>query len=632
MAISTGKDYINPSNDNTGNIGTKNQQPFTSAMFGIPSRNNNGVGDYQLEKFYALALEIIKKENEAVGAAPKASIYKVLREATGLHYSVLLISKVISGKLFAYPLVFSSSNDDPPPKNFTYNQQPVVVMRTPGEAFDGNFLSGVKLWLEQNTSHKQNEVVLLEGLLLVKDAPFTLDEESKVKPIIGLAHNAIDSQSSIDPTVGSYKGLNLYNLMTQVFKNGSPESVWEITTQYNGGSVETTDVRGLPVRKDIALKLALKQKNNQRNTMSIHRPNDGDIHMSTVYGYVEFERIKNDTNYYAQPDTRIFRPNFVITHIESPWALTPDHVMMAFATATYALRNHSWLASFQPQLNNSSNSELFNITGLNLEGCIVSTPAGAVYEPSRIEGGPKLNIKDDPSAVVKINNLVTRLIDTSSAIISVDINASNELSYALAVFQQAACGNHVALKQVKDFLAVLTNGNAVDFNKVFTPLSNLIHGGYYTAKVGKDHIYRDLRDLGLLALCNYLLDTNQSRENMVSYYETLYSNSCPVEFRAAMRLGYLQRMSGGAMVVHNYHQRYSFDAGFIDSLLNGLNSVGWCPTVANMSAGNDMFATRQMYENNAATLNVSMLQYNNAAPANLQGGLPFGYGQQRYGL
>jgi len=134
-----------------------------------------------------------------------------------------------------------------------------------------------------------------------------------------------------------------------------------------------------------------------------------------------------------------------------------------------------------------------------------------------------------------------------------------------------------ALDRLYSHIRTLSNGVFTPPpTPVFSDISNKIHGGYYKTKDG----LLDIRHLSsYLAVANFIADTNQNPALIAQYTNTLYNSAIPQEFRASERKRYIDQMSNNSAVYKQFHDRLTFSAPFLTSVLMALKTAGFAPDV-----------------------------------------------------
>jgi len=533
-------------------------------------------------EYYEALFEKIKKRVDAVNQANKNEQYqvtKVLKQTYGLNYSAIAISSKVTDKVAAHGLIIERTGDYPTPIIENISGTKYEIVRTPADAYDDKFALAIITAVAEQYKVNTSDVILVDSTLVPNEVD--INNENAISLILNNAANAVLSELFV--VVNDYKGINI----TEIISNNR-DGKFIIDLYFNQDGIDYFDQTGMPIRQDICVSLKFKM-NNTGNNRSVN-VGDNVVDILKVYGYVDFEFTGPTIINGMIPGTQKFVPNFVITHIESHVAPTPDILMLAIACSLSVNEDLNWLQSYRPTPMRKGEIDLKDIGALNIEGNIENNPTGY---------GKKYDTKSKTFNAAELTKFVTTLVKPN-IIISIDVPKAGPETWYTSVLQFAKMGSKDAIKRINESLVVLTNGAySPQHIPMFVDVSNKFHGGYYKTKDG----IRDIRHISnYLAVANYVAETNQSPALITNYTNTLYNVSIPAEFRSAERKRFIDELSSNSAVYKQYFERLTFTGMFLSNLVNSLKIAGFMPIANNMGLGTDIFARRAMVDFSNAML------------------------------
>lgn len=576
MAVQT------PSNKNTtkqtgsaGNVDQQqqrtNKQMFgTLPTFGLQSSvTSYGHGGEVFEKLYEAFSKRIKDANEEVKSEGKYSVIKVLKQKAGLNYSGIVLTQTVGDVTSAHILMVEKTGDYPDKLVENVNGVRYELTRTPADALDDRYVVQAKVAVAEQLGIDVNSIVITDGILVPNE--FDVNSESQVEDLLRNTINAVMAENAI--RVQDYKGVNLADLTSG--GNGK----FFVNMFFSGDKTSYLDQAGMPVRQDICISLTYKA-NHQGGNRSVNQGADT-VEIVKTYGYIDFEWTGPTQGVGGFQTTQRFVPNFIITHMDSGVALTPDILMLGVASVVTMNEDLNWMQSFRSTPSRKGEIDFNDIGALNIEGNIENSSTGF---------GKLYDTKSKAFSLVEMNTLVQTLV-RPNMMVSIDVPKAGPDTWFTSVFKYIRFDNvKEAYERVNAPLSHLTNGAYVHNNiPMFTDVTNKIHGGFYRTKDG----FEDLRHLSsYLSVANYVAATNQAPAIISQYTNTLYNSAIPTELRAAERKKMLDEMSGGTAVYKQHYDRLTFTGMFLGNLITSLRAVNFAPLPSNMGVVNDMFVRR----------------------------------------
>lgn len=571
------------SNKNTATTNKVAQQNVTNTsfqpQFGISTRlSAYGSGGEVFEKLYESIQKKIKFLNEEIKTEEKYSVIKLLKQNAGLNYSAIIVAETYNGVTAAHILMIEKTGDYPEKLIENIAGVRYEITRTPADALDDKYITQATQIVAETLKVDPSSIVIVDGTLVPNE--FDVTNEALVSDLINNTLNSTHSEINI--RVFDYKGVNISNLLSNN-RNGK----FYINLYFNPEEANFFDQTGMPIRQDICIALSYKVNNNQNNR-SINQGNDV-YDIVKTYGYIDFEWSPIIVNNMAA--SQKFIPNFIITHIESSVAPTPDILMLGVASVLAINEDMNWMQAFRPTPGKKNEIDFNDIGALNIEGNIENNPSGF---------GKKYDTKSKTFTIAELNKYIQTLV-RPNLMVSIDVPKAGPETWFTSVLQYIKFRNSKeAYNRVNEYISTLTNGIYQPGNfPMFVELSNKIHGGFYRTKDG----IKDIRHLNCyLAVSNFIADTNQSPVLIAQYTNTLYNTSIPAELRCAERKKYIDEMSNKTAVYKQYYDRLTFSAGFLMNLVNSLKMAGFSPIFTNMGLINDMFQRRSTSDFSTALL------------------------------
>ena len=546
------------------------QQQNFMPSFGISSRlATYGSGGEQFEKLFEKINGKVKFLNEEVKTDEKYTVVKLLKQNHGLNYSAIIVCETSNDNTSAHILMVEKTGDYPEKLIENISGVRYELTRTPADALDDKYITCAQTAVSEALKTDLSNVTITDGTLVPNE--FDVTSDTQVSELINNTFNAIHSENAI--RVSDYKGMNIANLLNQN-RNGK----FFVNLYFNSDESNFFDQTGLPVRQDVCIALTYKV-NQMGNNRSINQGNDV-YDIVKTYGYLDFEYV-GPSVVNGMMTTQKFVPNFIITHIDSQVAPTPDILMLGVASVLAINEDMNWMQAFRSTPAKKNEVDYNDIGALNVEGNIENNPVGF---------GKKYDTKAKTFTIAELNKFIQTLV-RPNILISIDVPKAGPETWFTSVFQYIKFrSNKEAYDRVNNSIAAMTNGVYQSNNiQMFADTSNKIHGGFYKCKDG----YKDLRHLSsYLSIANYISDTNQQPILISQYTNTLYNASIPSELRAAERKKFIDEMSNKTAVYKQHYDRMTFTAGFLMNLVGSLKSVGFSPVFANMGAVNDMFVRR----------------------------------------
>ena len=549
----------------------RQQQPsFTDRpMFGLNSyRNAFGGGGEQFEKITEFFTKEVKKLNEEKKTKETFNIVKIMKNV-GLNYSAICLCETFNETTTAHVMMVEKTGDYPERLMETVGGIRYELLRVPADALDDRFMAQAQHIIAEELKVQESSIIMVDGTLVPSE--FDATSESCLYDLFSSAMSAVHSEMSI--RVNDYKGFNLEQILNE-YRNGK----FVIGLYFNPEGAVHFDQTGMPVRQDVCISLSFKTGQAQNNK-SVNQGSDV-VEISKTYGYIDFEWFPAQQNGMMMQQTRKFMPNFIITHIESGFAVTPDILMLAVASVYSVHEDMNWLQAFRPTP--GKGTDYNDLGALNIEGNIEAATTGF---------GKKYDTKSKAFNVVELSKFADRLIHPQMTI-SIDIPKAGPDTWFMSVLQYVSRNSPDAVARLTDHMQTLTNGIYVPAARpLFLDVNNKIHGGFFKTKDG----IRDLRHLcSYLGFANHVADTNQSPALLMQYTNTLYNNAIPTELRCAERKKYIDEMSGGTAMYKQMFDRITFNGAQLNDFINSLRMTGFAPIFANLNTSNDMFQRRSV--------------------------------------
>ena len=546
----------------------------TSAMGLVSPVGQIGSGGEMYEKLVTLFQERVKGLNENIKSGDESyHVIKLLKQPAGLNYANILLVQKLHDTVAAHVLIIESTGTYPDARIETVGNMRYEVVRTPGDALDETLIEQCQIAVGQALKINPSDVIVVDGTLVPRE--FDIADEHQVQALMINTFNATHTELQI--RVNDYKGTNLTDFL-QKNRNGK----FQVNVAFNEADLIFTDQSGMPIRQDVCISLSYKL-GGQTNNWSVHQ-GDNTVDVVKTYGYFDIENIGPAfTN--GMPSSQRFVPNFIITHIESPYAPTPDLVMRAVLSVFSLNENMNWLSAFRLTMAKKGEIDYSDIGALNVEGNIEQNPTGF---------GKRYDTKTKTITPLELSQFVQRLVFPNQLAISIDLAKASPDTWTTSLFHAIKfdpVNGPGAMERLNRFL-VHSTGNIFQPGNlpVFIHTTNKFHGGYYKAP---DKSFRDLRCLtNYLAVANFVVDTNQPPAKISQYTNTLYSQSLPDLLRAAVRREqYLLEMSQNSAVIKQTYDRVTFSRDYLQNYLNAMTAAGYAPMFAN-AVNNDVFVTR----------------------------------------
>lgn len=572
-----------------------------SSQFGISSRLSIfGSGGETYEKLYEKIQQRVKFLNEEAKTEEHYAVIKLLKTDAGPNYSSIIVTETAGTITTAHILMIERTGNYPEKLIQNIAGIRYELIRTPAEALDERYVSQVRQLVSESLKVGIDTVSVIDGTLVPNE--FDINSDIQAGDLINNAFNAIHSENVIRTT--DYKGINLVELASQ-----APNGKFIINLYFNTEESSFLDQSGLPIRQDVCIALSYKV-GTATDYKSINQNNDV-FELVKTYGYIDFE-FAGPTVINNTLSTQKFLPNFIITHIDSPKAPTPDLMMLGVISVLALNEDLNWMQEFR-STPNRKDTDYNDIGGLNIEGNIENAPVGF---------GKKYDTKSKTFTVGELNKLIQLLV-RPNLLISIDVPKAGPETWYTSIFQHIKnAPNGGGYRRLINSISALTNGQFVPGNiPVFAEISNKIHGGFYKTK----DAVKDIRHLtSYLAVANHVSATNQSPALLSQYTNTLYNAAIPPELRAANRRQLIDEMSNGSAVYKQYYDRLTFNAGFLVNLANSFKTVGFNPIFSSLGVVNDMFVRRNSADFTAAMLgnDVRLMGQNNQYGNFL---MPYGY-------
>lgn len=598
MAVNTG--------NNSKASSTKAERPQAKQTFGtLPTfglqsaMTSFGHGGEVYEKLYEAFSKRIKEANTEVKGEGQYSVVKILKQKAGLNYSGIALAQTVGGVTSAHVLMIEKTGDYPEKLIENINGVRYELTRTPSDALDDRYMAQAKVAVADHLGIDPNSVIITDGMLVPNE--FDVNSEAQVEDVLRNSINAVMAENAI--RVQDYKGINLVDLMNNANGNGK----FFVNMFFNGDKTSYLDQSGMPVRQDICISLSYKANLNNGNR-SVNQGNDT-VEIVKTFGYIDFEWTGQTQGINGFPTTQKFVPNFIITHMDSGVALTPDILMLGVASVVTMNEDLNWMQAFRSTPVRKGEIDFNDIGALNIEGNIENSPTGF---------GRLFDTKSKTFTLVEMNTLVQTLV-RPNMMVSIDIPKAGPDTWFTSVFNYIRFNNSKeAYERVMASISNLTNGAFVS-NQVpmFTDVTNKIHGGFYRTKDG----FEDLRHLSsYLSVANYVAATNQAPAIISQYTNTLYNAAIPNELRAAERKKMIDEMSNGSAVYKQNYDRLTFTGHFLASLVTSLRAVNFAPLPSNMGVVNDMFVRRSTLDVGGALIGSDLrLMGQNNIYGNFQG-------------
>lgn len=571
-------------------------------VFGLQTRLSAfGSGGETFEKLFENIQKKIKFLNEEVKTEEKYAVIKLLKQNAGLNYSAIVVAEQFNGVTAAHILMVEKTGDYPEKLTETVAGTRYEITRTPADALDDKYVTQAQLAVADALKVEVSSVIITDGTLVPNE--FDVTSESMVNDLIHNTFNATHAEINI--RVNDYKGMNLADLI-QNNRNGK----FFINMYFNAEDAQFFDQTGMPVRQDVCIALSYKMNSNQNNR-SINQGDDA-FEIVKTYGYLDFEWSPSVVN--GMIGSQKFVPNFIITHIDSKVAPTPDILFLGVASVFAINEDMNWMQAFRPTPGKKNEIDFNDIGALNIEGNIENSTTGF---------GKKYGTKEKTFTVVELNKYIQCLV-RPNILVSIDVPKAGPETWYMSALQYIKFRNSKdAYGRVMDYINTMTNGGFQAGNfQIFDGITNKIHGGFYKSNGG----YKDIRCLNsYLGFSNFIADTNQSPALIAQYTNTLYNNSIPSELRCAERKKYLDEMSNKSAVYKQYYDRLTFSSPFLMQLLASLRNVGFSPLFSNMGATNDMFQRRSTadFSGSMVGMDARILGQTNAYGSFF--GMPMGY-------
>ena len=557
-------------NRSNASAGQQNQQQFKAAaaapQIGLANRLSGlGSGGDTFEKLFDQINAKVRYLNEEMRTEEKYAAIKLLKQNAGLNYSAILVSETLNDVTAVHILMVERTGEYPESVFQNVSGVRYEFARTPADALDEKYIQQALLATADALKVDVSTVTVVDGTLVPSE--FDVSSEVAVEDLLNNALNAVFAE--IQTRVQDYQGLNLKDLLSNA------SGTFNIGLHFNQDDTTVVDQTGMPVRQDICIALSYKLNQQFGQTQSVNQGSDS-VDIVKTYGYIEME--------WAPPrvvgQTQKFVPNFVITHVSSKSALTPDLIALSLASVASLNEDMNWMQAFRPRAVSKGTTDYNDIGALNIEGNLEGSPTGY---------GAKVDTKSKTFSVVELNKLVQTLVHPDF-LVSIDLPKAGPDTWYMSLLRAIKFqGDQGAMGRMSSALATLTSGSFGSAAPMFVDITNKIHGGYYRTKDG----IRDLRHLSsYLAIANFISETSQSPALISQFTNTLYNTSVPSELRVSERKKYLDDMSGKTAVYKQTYDRVTINGQWLVDMVGSLKMSGFRPMYTNMTGSNDIFQRR----------------------------------------
>lgn len=302
--------------------------------------------------------------NDEVKTDEKYSVIKLLKQNAGLNYSAIIVSETVDNVTSSHILMIEKTGDYPEKYIENISGVRYEITRTPADALDEKYISQSQQAVADALKVDPNSVIIADGTLVPNE--FDILSEVQVSELINNTFNAIHSENAIRVT--DYKGMNISQLIQQ-----NRYGKFFVNLYFNSDESNFFDQTGMPVRQDVCISLTYKVNQNTSNK-SINQGDDT-YDIVKTYGYIDFEYI-GPSVINGMMSTQKFVPNFVITHIDSQVAPTPDIIMLGVASVMSIGEDLNWMQAFRSIPGKKGEIDFNDIGALNIEGNIENNSIG----------------------------------------------------------------------------------------------------------------------------------------------------------------------------------------------------------------------------------------------------------------
>lgn len=470
-----------------------------------------------------------------------------------LPFSVLVVGFSEKGKnvpMAYYSLLLESTFDAPP--SIPHTNQNNQVINIPVFASDAYGTHMSQIIDKEVRAAVPGMADYLTGDAMVIPAETDLNDKDFIDRVLtNAALSARNQLILIDDNAGE---LNL--------ANDNHNTVLTQLVQFNRNN--KLDVVGNPVRSDITLITTAVLKDQKPSNIfsgksSVVTTASG--FMEVLYRETQPIAANGGWGVQAQPNSRKYQANFVLTNISNMKIQTLPGILLAIINASSLAENpNNWVPAFRPYREARGDKLLSDIGYLGYD-----IP----------ESRAAIKTTADKFSDIELWQLISTYF-SEGLVISLDIPDCADTSWEYGAFAQAANGDMHSTEEIISAADILTNGN---FSKVYKPSNgkaevcttgnNRVFLGYYTDKNGQK---RDIRDADFLAACGHF--GPKDPDEIRTYSDTYNDIDFDVWTRLDTRSNLINNILG-AVKYTGMALRVEFTSDFLVALKTAASMCGY---------------------------------------------------------
>lgn len=494
-----------------------------------------------------------------------------------------------------FTLLLEGSNEPLSPLVEQFNNTPVHIERFAGDVYNAKYESTVKAIVQRAFPNRE----VRSNSAQVVPRNFNWADEGLVR---SLAINSIfPDVTDLQMQSPDFVELNLAKWNKDA----------KLQVQLNFNEPDRIDYVGLPIANSVAITLTAFDANAQNDKRAVNTAERTRV-ISRVGGFIDLDYLKGPAiNQYGNlqqqqqgPNYR-YRPHFVITSLENLQRVTPAGQQLALQTALVLSEGQNYYPYFAPRDNGKGKGlDIRDVGAINFEANIYRDPSGF---------GPRIKTDRASFSDLDLGNLLSQAIEPVMTY-SIDVSEYGSDTWYNEIFAAAASGDPSAQRAIIESGDILTGGRLSQIYKGNTPVlvnDNRVLLGYYTDANGQ---VRDIREIGYLAMLNYLGDT--SMDAVAAWSDTYTREDYPQPKRLAERRKMLTEVVRSEITFTGYAKRCTIAGDYLLALAQAIHACGVDQTITSPSFGTNYISAR----GTAGYLNQS------GVPQGMSGLFNMGYG------
>lgn len=463
-----------------------------------------GVGGEYLNAFR----EGIKKVSPELLSGIECSIIPLNRqEYDFLRFSVIVLAYTVAGNeehCGYHTLILEATGEKLKPEMRNIDNQQVRINLVTSDANDARLAELTASAVQENF---KNRSCYNTGCTVI---PATFDPKKDDLVTEVVRNCSIASIAAVNSAAGTLQPVTLAAIGSDLVLG------LEMTT----GNAVKYDAVGNPQRSNVNIAAVVGKKQRMNNEPGIINAAADRVKLCEIGGFVNpiWAPVQQGVMGFGYVNQQPMVPQgklaaeFVITSVETPYAISNSAVALALAISLLVTDNNNWVQAILPKsFSANDNTELGAVNVLcNISNAKENGPWGPVVDTTAMA-----------SNLGEFNQFIGQLF-RPGCVVSIDCPESAPQSWYLNQFAAAAMGDVDSINAVVSAFDELTNGY---FSQYFPAGKDLFSNyarvplGYY---IDADKNKRDIRDVDLVTVCNQF---KNNPDNIIAYTDTFVPRS-----------------------------------------------------------------------------------------------------------